>query len=128
MKILLVDDEQEIIDFLSHGLNREGFEVVCAGDGKEAQAQVIAYNPGIIVLDIVMPEVDGWDFLNWLRHEHKSTIPVIVLSAAGAMEDMRKGYDMQANHYLIKPVAVRDLVKAINTLGLLSQGFPSQLA
>ncbi|MDD3296387.1 MAG: response regulator [Candidatus Omnitrophica bacterium] len=120
-KVLIVDDEQEVVDFLEKGLKREGFEVICALDGLEAKGKISQEDPDVIILDLLMPKLDGWGVLNWLRKDAKLTIPTIIVSAKGDLEDMQKSYKLDADTYLIKPVNIKDVLNAIRMLFSLNQ-------
>ncbi|MFA7676886.1 MAG: response regulator [Candidatus Omnitrophota bacterium] len=120
-KILVVDDEQEVVDFLKKGLKREGFEVVSALDGMEAKDKISQEDPDVIILDLLMPKLDGWGVLNWLRKDVKLATPTIIVSAKGDLEDMQKGYNLDADTYLIKPVNINDVLGAIKMLASLRQ-------
>ena len=115
-RILLVDDEASFVELLSKGLTGHGFEVTTAHDGVEAQDKFLACNPDVVLLDIVMPRMDGWGFLKWLRTESKSSVSVIVISGKGDVPDLELGYELRADGYLVKPFAMADVLKAIHTL------------
>ncbi|MBN3040734.1 MAG: response regulator, partial [Candidatus Omnitrophica bacterium] len=76
-KILIADDEKDTLVFLQRGLNKHGFEVACAYDGLQAKAILEKENFDLIILDLVMPNMGGWQVLEWLRNEKKITAPVI---------------------------------------------------
>jgi len=118
-KILIVDDEKDSVTFLERALLREGFGVVTAFDGAEAKAKILQDKPDMIILDLVMPKLDGWQVLLWLRKEAKLNIPTIIVSAKGEMDDIKKGYNLEADTYLVKPLGVEDVLSAIRALGTL---------
>ena len=120
-KILIADDEKDMVDFLEQALKREGFDVVTAFDGQEAKSRIVAENPNAILLDLQMPQIDGWEVLRWLRQEQKSTIPVIIISAKDEMGDIKKGYAFQADHYITKPVKIKDVVNSLETISFLKK-------
>ncbi|MCF7907891.1 MAG: response regulator [Candidatus Omnitrophica bacterium] len=113
IKVLIVDDEKEVVESLERGLIKEGFDTVCAFDGIEAKNKILSDNPDVILLDLVMPVLDGWGVLQWLREEKKSFIPTIILSAKDGVSDMKRGYNLEADTYLVKPVSIEDVVSGI---------------
>jgi two-component system KDP operon response regulator KdpE len=112
--ILLVDDEQRILSFLSSKLKVSGYEVITASNGLEALAQVQAQEPDLVVLDIMMPKMDGFETLKELRTF--SSVPVIILSAKGSQEDKIKGLGLGADDYLAKPFSPDELVARIEAV------------
>lgn len=115
-KILLADDEESILFFFSKMLKSEGFEVVTAQDGEEAKEKILSEDPDVIVLDIKMPKCDGFGVLGWVRKNTKEWIPVIMLTAIQDFETVKKGYSLEADHYLTKPCTKKDLVKSVKTM------------
>lgn len=112
-KILLVDDEKEVVKFLERGLIKEGYDTVCAFDGLEAKEKIASEKPDVILLDLSMPGLDGWGVLKWLREEAKLSTPTIILSAKDGVDDMQRGYSLNVDTYLVKPVSVEDIVGGI---------------
>jgi len=118
-KILIADDDKDAALFLEKGLQREGFEIILAVDGLEAKRAILKENPDLIILDLIMPKLDGWEVLKWLRQEHKKLTPVIVVSAKDEMDDLKKTYALKADTYLVKPITLDDIlavIRAISTL------------
>jgi len=116
-KILLVDDDKEIIDTLGPRLQREGYDVVTAFDGEEALLKLKQENPDIILLDLLMPKINGFDVLKEIRSKHNDKWrPVIIISAQHDLESVKKGYDLEADHYLSKPCALDNVLRAIRTM------------
>lgn len=115
-KILIADDDTNTVDFLEKGLVREGFEVVSASDGEDAKDEILQNTPDLIILDLGMPRLDGWEFLKWLREEVKSNTPVIIVSGKDEMSDMKKGYRLEADSYLVKPISVNDILGVIHAI------------
>jgi len=115
-RLLIVEDEREVAESLQNIFCKENFEVIVAFNGEEAKEKVLQETPDIIILDLVMPQVDGWQFLKWLRKEKRLSIPVIVISAKDKMEDIRKSYDLEADYYMVKPLDIKGIVKGVNTL------------
>src|ERR1700709_2332975 len=103
-KILVVDDEEHIVMILKDSLEFSGFEVVTAPDGSEALAAVDRENPELIVLDIGMPKLDGWEVCRRLKSDPKTkSIPVIILTAYAQTSDQRKGMELGADRFITKP-------------------------
>lgn len=116
-KILLVDDDKEIVDTLQPRLTREGYDVVVAIDGEEALLKVKIDNPDIVLLDLMMPKKNGFDVLREIRTNHNDRWrPVIIISASADLESVKKGYDLEADHYLTKPCALDNVLRGIRTM------------
>ncbi|MDO8567918.1 MAG: response regulator transcription factor [Dehalococcoidales bacterium] len=113
-RILLADDEQRILNFLSAKLRNLGYEVITATNGLEAIEQVQAQSPDLIVLDLVMPKMEGFEVLKQVRTF--SAVPVIVLSARGTDVDRIKGLELGADDYLAKPFNPDELVARIDAV------------
>ncbi len=113
-RILLVDDEPRIINFLRSKLKVSGYEVITANNGTEALEQVQAQEPDLIVLDVVMPKMGGFECLKELRTF--SSTPVIMLSAKGSNEDKIEGLKLGADDYLAKPFSPDELVARIEAI------------
>jgi len=116
-RILVVDDEIYIVHILDFSLGMEGYEVVTALDGEEALRKATESKPDLIVLDIMMPKMDGYETCKALKADERTKdIPVILLSAKGRNVDMQTGYDVGADEYITKPFSPRKLVDRINTM------------
>ena len=114
-KILVVDDEAYIVHILDFSLAMEGYEVVKAFDGEEAIAKAERERPDLIVLDIMMPKLDGYETCRRLRACDKTAdIPIILLSAKGRSMDQKVGFDAGADEYITKPFSPRKLVERIS--------------
>jgi len=112
--VLLVDDEERILNFLKAKLRATGYEVLTAGNGVEALEQAQGQSPDLMVLDVVMPKLDGFETLKRLRAF--SAIPVIILSARGGDVDKIKGLALGADDYLPKPFNPDELVARIEAV------------
>ncbi|MDD4294350.1 MAG: response regulator [Candidatus Omnitrophica bacterium] len=114
-KVLIADDEKEIVSFLERGIKREGFDVSIAYNGRQAIEVIEKNEPDIIILDIMMPEIDGLGVLKWIK-ENKKNIYVILASARKEVQDMSKGYSMEADYYITKPYELSEILKGMNLL------------
>ena len=113
-RVLLVDDEERILNFLRSKLTASGYEVLTASNGLEALEQAQAQEPDLIVLDVLMPRMNGLEVLKELRTF--SSVPVIILSARGADADRIKGLSLGADDYLPKPFNPDELVARIEAV------------
>jgi two-component system alkaline phosphatase synthesis response regulator PhoP len=116
-KILVVDDEIYIVHILDFSLGMEGYEVVTALDGEQALEKLKQEKPDLIVLDIMMPKLDGYEVCKAIKSDPETRqIPVILLSAKGRNVDQKMGFDVGADDYITKPFSPRKLVERINQL------------
>jgi two-component system alkaline phosphatase synthesis response regulator PhoP len=116
-KILVVDDEIYIVHILDFSLGMEGYEVVTALDGEQAVEKARAEKPDLIVLDIMMPKLDGYETCKILKGDAATRdIPVILLSAKGRNVDQKIGFEVGADDYITKPFSPRKLVERINSI------------
>ena len=115
MKILIIEDEKLLAESLSILLTRKGFEVECAYDGKtgEEYAELGIYD--LLILDVMMPEMDGFEVARQVRAKHCST-PILMLTARSELEDRINGLNAGADYYLTKPFDTRELLACINAL------------
>lgn len=114
MRILVVDDDPEIVSFLKRGLTYEGYTVDTAGDGAEALAKARDAEPDLVILDIMMPGMDGLEVSKRLRQASK--LPILMLTAKGTVADRIKGLDSGADDYLVKPFSFDELLARIRAL------------
>lgn len=116
-RILLVDDEEDILNFLSYNLKKEGYEVYTALNGQEGIALAKKHNPDIIVLDVMMPEMDGIETCRILRENESSKNTMIVfLSARSEDYTQIAGFDSGADDYITKPIKPRVFISRIKAL------------
>lgn len=116
-KILIVDDEKDIADSLKSRLLREGYEVVTAFDGEEVLIKAKQDNPDIILLDLILPKLNGFEVLKEIREKHTDKWrPVIIISGQNELKSVEKGYDLEADHYLTKPCDIDDVLLGIRTM------------
>lgn len=118
IKVLIADDEEAILGILANKVAAQDYAVVTARDGQEAWDKIVSENPDVIILDIAMPKMDGWSVLHKLRSEppSKKWQPVIIVSALGEMDNVQKGLDLEADHYLTKPCRIEDVLKGIRLM------------
>jgi len=113
-KVLIIDDEISIKENLCEILTLKGYIVNCEGSGKDAINRIEQYMPDIIISDIMMPEMNGHEFLKLLREKKEfANTPVIFLSARQDLKDIREGMNLGADDYLTKPFDVKDLLRAV---------------
>ncbi|MDO8885893.1 response regulator [Candidatus Oleimmundimicrobium sp.] len=113
-KILVVDDEVDIVKLITLKLANKGFKVIGAGDGEEALKKVAEEKPDLIILDISMPKMDGWEVCQKLKANPESKdIPIIMLTALGYIAEEFKGLQLGAVKYLKKPFDADTLIKAV---------------
>jgi two-component system alkaline phosphatase synthesis response regulator PhoP len=116
-KVLVVDDEDDILDLLQYNLEREGFEVVLARDGVEALGVAEEEKPDLIILDIMMPRLNGIEVCRRLRQNAQlRTIPILMLTALSGEEEHVEGLDVGADIYLSKPISIPVLVSQSKAL------------
>lgn len=115
MKILLIEDEKRITQFITKGLREEGYSVDSATDGQEALTMVQMYEYDLIITDIMMPNMDGIELINQVRKQDKN-MPILILSAKASTEDKINGLDTGADDYLPKPFAFSELLARIRAL------------
>jgi len=112
MRILVVEDEPRILAFVARGLEAEGFAVDAAGDGVEALEHARRSRPDFVVLDLLLPRLDGLTVLRELKRE-RPDLPVLVLSARSDLPTKLRGFELGASDYLAKPFAIDELIARI---------------
>ena len=113
-RILVVDDEVYIVHILEFSLSMEGYDVLTAFDGEEALKVVDESSPDLVVLDIMMPKLDGYEVCRRMRSEERfAETPIILLSAKGRPIDREEGMKAGANDYIVKPFRPRKLLEKI---------------
>jgi two-component system phosphate regulon response regulator PhoB len=124
-KILVVDDEPEAVELLEFNLKQAGFDVITAGDGDEALKKAKASTPALVVLDLMLPEVDGLEVCKLLRRDPLTArIPVLMLTAKAAEIDRVLGLELGAEDYVTKPFSPRELILRIRKI--LQRGAPAE--
>jgi DNA-binding response OmpR family regulator len=114
LKILIVDDEKQIVEIVKAYLEREGYKTIVAYDGKSALTLAKTEHPELIILDLMLPEVSGWDVCRTLRTE--SDIPIIMLTARDDTTDKIVGLELGADDYLSKPFDPKELVSRVRAV------------
>ena len=113
-KILIVDDDQNICELLRLYIEKEGFATVIANDGKQALELFESENPVLIMLDIMLPGLDGWQVCREIRK--KSQVPIIMLTAKGEVFDKVLGLELGADDYVVKPFEAKEVVARIKAV------------
>lgn len=120
-RILVVDDDRVIQELLRVNLELEGYEVDCASDGEEALTRFDAFQPRLVLLDIMMPKLDGWEVARRLKaRDGGDQVPIVLLSARGQEADVRKGNQIGVTAYVTKPFDPIKLLDRIAELLALS--------
>jgi len=116
-KILVVDDEKSLLDLVKRILTRGGFEVITASDGEEGLAKVYNEAPDLMILDINMPGMNGWEVCGKIRgdplYKH---LPIIMLTVRKKKEDQLKGLDLGGDEYITKPFYPTELLARVKTV------------
>ena len=126
MRILVVEDEKRIADFLCRGLEGAGYAVDPVADGRSAIEFAAAANYDLIILDLMLPDMDGLAVLEHIRNR-KGGPPVLILSARGAVDDRVRGLEQGADDYLVKPFAFVELLARVRALFRRGQPSPERL-
>ena len=113
-KIMVVDDDKNICELLRLYLEKEGYQVVIANDGKEAVELNEKEDPELILLDIMLPQLDGWQVCREIRK--KSQVPIIMLTAKGEVFDKVLGLELGADDYIVKPFETKEVVARIKAV------------
>lgn len=116
-KILMVDDEMDIREAVQASLKARGYNVVVASNGQEALQKVKSERPDLVLLDIVMPEIDGWQVLKAIRNDQDAAtreLPVVMLTANRQTSSLIESQSQRATDYLMKPFDIETLMRFIN--------------
>jgi len=130
MKLLIVEDETRMADLLRKGLMEEGHTAMCASDGAEGLALAKSYEFDVIILDVMMPKLSGYELARRLRAERIRT-PILMLTARDAVLDVVKGLDLGADDYMTKPFSFDELLarlRAVKRRALLAEEISLQVA
>lgn len=116
-KILIVDDEPNIVLSIEFLMKREGYDVATAKDGQEALDILDEINPNLVILDVMMPRKNGFEVCSEVRANAAfSRLPILMLSAKGREAEVKKGLSLGADAYITKPFSTHDLVAKVNEL------------
>jgi len=115
MKLLVVEDEKRMVELLRKGLTEEGHTVTCATDGSSGLDMAANYDFDVIILDIMMPKLDGYELARRLRSEKVAT-PVLMLTAKDSVPDIVHGLDVGADDYLTKPFSFNELLARLRAV------------
>ncbi len=114
MKILVVDDEKNICELIRLYLEKEGYTVMMANDGASAVEIQKSEDPSLVLLDIMMPKMDGWEVCRRIRE--RSSVPIIMLTAKGEMFDKVMGLELGADDYIVKPFDMKEVIARIKAV------------
>ena len=114
-KILLVEDDQSLREIYGIRLTAEGYEIVPAGDGEQALALAVKEKPDLIISDVMMPKIDGFEMIRRIRKTDKQ-VPVLFLTARSAINDVVEGFEIGADDYLTKPFEGAELLARVKSL------------
>ena len=110
-RILLIDDEDDILEFIRYNLTKAGYEVYTARNGAEGLQQAAAHRPHLILLDVMLPDIDGFTLCRMIRK--KDMVPIVFLTAKGSEEDILWGYGLGCDDYIVKPFSLATLYAKI---------------
>ena len=108
-RILVAEDNKLILETIFHSLKREGYEIIKANDGKECLQILEDTEVDLLITDLYMPFVNGNEVITIIRDERKKNIPILVLSAAGAEDNVLKAFDLGADDFMVKPFSLVEL-------------------
>ncbi|KMJ58001.1 transcriptional regulator [Bacillus sp. LL01] len=115
LKVLIVEDDPNISELISLYIEKEGFQVACAGDGEMGLAMYYDSDPDFIILDIMLPEMDGWEVCKEVRKDNPA-IPIIMLTGKGESYDRIRGLDIGADDYIVKPFDPNELIARVKAV------------
>lgn len=116
-RVLIVDDDPDIVEIVRINLEAAGFETLAAGDGAEGLEKVTADQPDLVVLDVLMPEMDGWEVLRRIeRNPETAGVPVVMLTCRGEDADILRGLEDGAVEYITKPFYPENVVATVKIL------------
>ncbi len=118
IKVLLADDEPSILEIMARKIEDAGYGVIAVNNGKTAWEKIQSEEPDVIILDVTMPEMDGWEVLKRVRSNPapKKWQPIIMVSALDETNHLKQGFDLSADHYIAKPCRIEDVIKAIRLM------------
>src|SRR5438270_2291549 len=123
--VLVVDDDPKVVALVAAYLERSGFSVISTGDGASAERLIRQAEPRLVVLDVMLPRLDGLSLMRSLRGRHHP-VPVLILSALGAIDDRLRGLAEGADDYLPKPFSPAELVERVSAILRRTEGAPAK--
>ena len=114
-RILIVEDELDILDLIDFNLTRKGYITSSSLDGLDAMSKIEDFKPGMVILDLMLPNMDGWKICEYLR-ERKRDVKEIMLTAKAMPEDRMAGFEIGADDYMTKPFNVKELMIRVERL------------
>lgn len=114
IKLLLIEDDSNLVEALRLYLGTAGYRITSAGDGREGLQRLFAERPDLVLLDVMMPKLDGWEVCNRIREV--SNVPIIMLTARGQETEKVRGLQMGADDYVVKPFSLRELEARIQSV------------
>jgi DNA-binding response OmpR family regulator len=108
-RILVAEDNRLILETVAHSLSREGYDIIKANDGKDCMDKLEGNQVDLIITDLYMPNLNGLEIISLLHKDLNNRIPIMVLSAAGAEENVMKAFDMGADDFMVKPFSLIEL-------------------
>lgn len=116
-RILVVDDEEDLLELIHYNLAKEGYRVTCVGTGEDALREARANPPDLIVLDLLLPNVDGLEVCKLLKNDSRTKhVPIVMLTAKGEEADMVTGLELGADDYITKPFSPRVLIARVRAV------------
>lgn len=113
-RILIVEDETPLAQAIAYALKKEGFQVRIATDGQEGLRAALTEKPDLVILDLMLPKLDGWEICRTLRA--RSAVPILILTARGEEHDKVVGLELGADDYVVKPFSMRELIARVRAL------------
>ena len=114
-RVLVVEDQRDLASLLAHNLRHEGFDVRTVDDGREALPTVRSWQPDLVLLDLMLPGMDGFEILREIRGDGRD-VPVLILSARGEEQDKIRGFRLDADQYVTKPFSLVELLERVHAL------------
>jgi two-component system, sensor histidine kinase and response regulator len=118
-KVLVADDEKDLVSLISYHLHKKGFQTLSAFDGSQAWSLIVSERPALTILDLMMPEIDGWDICKMVRQhreKHVRDMGLLMLTARGSAEDRARGLALGADDYLTKPFSINELLLRVEKM------------
>ena len=114
-RVLVVEDQRDLASLLAHNLRQEGLDVRTVEDGREALPTVRSWQPDLVILDLMLPGIDGFEVLRGIRGDGRE-MPVLILSARGEEQDTIRGFRLDADQYVTKPFSLVELLERVHAL------------